>query len=85
MPETLASDSSTADAKQAATDIGKDSHDVIRTLIERQGASSDAHLTHVPVCWRGLSVSAPDTGPVTVKTLPRACLNTFGILTNSAS
>lgn len=50
----------------------------IRTLIEKQ-ASGNAHLAHVPISWRGLSVSAPDTGPVTVKTLPRACLNTFGI------
>ncbi|CEJ54144.1 hypothetical protein PMG11_00466 [Penicillium brasilianum] len=50
----------------------------IRILIEKQ-ASGNAHLAHVPISWRGLTVSAPDTGPVTVKTLPRACLNTFGI------
>lgn len=75
-PETAAS---IPDAKEVTPRFVNDSHDAIRTLIEKQGASANAHLTHVPVSWRGLSVSAPDTGPVTVKTLPRACLNTFGI------
>lgn len=56
----------------------KEGQAAIRTLIEKQ-ASGEAHLSHVPVTWRAMSVSAPDTGQSTVKTLPRACLNTFGI------
>jgi ATP-binding cassette subfamily G (WHITE) protein 2 (SNQ2) len=66
------------DTKELAPKIINDDHGAISSLIEKQG-SGDAHLINVPVSWRGLSVSAPDTGPVTVKTLPRACLNTFGI------
>ncbi|KAJ5908495.1 hypothetical protein N7495_001177 [Penicillium taxi] len=70
--------SSLPDTKEIAPKTISEDHGAVRTLIEKQG-SGNAHLTHVPVSWRGLSVSAPDTGPVTVKTLPRACLNTFGI------
>ncbi|KAI9688918.1 MAG: hypothetical protein M1822_001275 [Bathelium mastoideum] len=78
MMETPEYNSSLPDTENIAPKITNDDHGAIRTLIEKQG-SGHAHLTHVPVSWRGLSVSAPDTGPVTVKTLPRACLNTFGI------
>ncbi|KAF2638892.1 hypothetical protein P280DRAFT_519746 [Massarina eburnea CBS 473.64] len=74
-PESI---SSLPDPKNVASKIDNEDHGAIRTLIEKQG-SGNAHLTHVPVSWRGLGVSAPDTGRVTVKTLPRACLNTFGI------
>ena len=76
--ETPESNSSLPDTEKIAPKIINDDHGAIRTLIEKQG-SGNAHLNHVSVSWRGLSVSAPDTGPVTVKTLPRACLNTFGI------
>jgi ATP-binding cassette subfamily G (WHITE) protein 2 (SNQ2) len=72
------SNSSLPDTEKILPKTINDDHDAIRTLIEKQGSGNE-HLTHVLVSWRGLSVSAPDTGPVTVKMLPRACLNTFGI------
>ncbi|PVH93264.1 hypothetical protein DM02DRAFT_241565 [Periconia macrospinosa] len=76
--ETPRSNSSHPETEKKTSKIANEDNSAIRTLIEKQG-SGNAHLTHVPVSWRGLNVSAPDTGAVTVKTLPRACLNTFGI------
>ena len=68
-----------SETKETNPKIIQDSSDAVRTLIEKQGGSGSAHLNHVPVVWRDLDVLAQDMGTVTVMTLPRACLDTFGI------
>ncbi|KAJ5167595.1 uncharacterized protein N7482_003189 [Penicillium canariense] len=68
--ETSESNSSLRDTENIAPKIINDDHPAIRTLIEKQGLDN-VHLAHVPVSWRGLSVSAPDAGPFNVvKKLP---------------
>lgn len=52
---------------------------VIHRLLKSQGAGSDRGPKQVPLVFKNLTVQGPRSDEVSVKTLPRAILNTFGI------
>ncbi|WEW56954.1 ATP-binding cassette transporter snq2 [Emydomyces testavorans] len=67
-----------SESKEPISKVSIQGLDTVRTFIKKQSGSG-IHLKHVPITFRGLSVSAPNNDEVMVKTLPRAILNTFGI------
>ncbi|KAL9596515.1 MAG: hypothetical protein Q9219_005736 [cf. Caloplaca sp. 3 TL-2023] len=58
-------------------DTDKDGSSAVKTLLE--GQSSGGIAKQVGLTFRHISVTAPDTGTIYVKTLPTAIMNTFGI------
>jgi ABC-type multidrug transport system ATPase subunit len=55
----------------------QDTKDVVRQFLQSQSGHRDGR-SNLALIFKDLTISAPDTGPATVKTLPRAVLNTFG-------
>ena len=52
---------------------------VINRLLESQGANSGKGPKRIPLIFKNLTVQGPSSDEVSVKSLPRAILNTFGI------
>ncbi|OCL05443.1 hypothetical protein AOQ84DRAFT_390869 [Glonium stellatum] len=58
--------------------IDPESFKAIRTLLQSQSGSDELAIKRIGLSFENLSVTAPSDLTTTVKTLPRAILNTFG-------
>jgi ATP-binding cassette subfamily G (WHITE) protein 2 (SNQ2) len=69
---------STEDETSRSERIGTEGLESIRTLLSSQAPVGQQSPKQIGLSFKGLSVAAASTAQTSVKTLPRAILNTFG-------